>query len=254
MGYKKELLLLKKNIKNIYKQTNNFKTNITYKGKQDIVTSTDLYVEEQIIKTIKTEFPTDHFHSEEFNRDTNLQNRTWLIDPIDGTSNYAIDMDLFVLQIALYDKGDIVLAFIYAPKLKKTYYAIKDYGAYLNGKRYAINNKNSANFMMSLVGMTHNNNNYYKKLINLAVDNKLKLRMLGSVGLELAFTSEGIFNIFYTNVTNLWDIYPGILLLRESGAILLNEKGKPYNLNDKNLFVCKDLEAKKLLEYNIFKD
>ena len=254
MDYKKELVLLKTSIKDIFEKSNNFKTDIAYKGKEDIVTSTDLYVEKQIIKTIKEEFPNDYFHSEEFNSNTELKDRTWIIDPIDGTSNYAIDLDLFVLQIALYDQGDIVLAYIYAPKLNKTYYAVKNSGAFLNEENYNINNKKSSNFMMSLVGLTHNknNNHYFNRLIDLAVDNKFKLRMLGSIGLELAFASEGIFNIFYTNVVNLWDIYPGILLLRESGAILLNEKGETYNLSDKNLFVCKDLKAKKLLVDNIF--
>lgn len=254
MNYKKELDLLRSNIKSIYEKSKDFKTDITFKGKEDIVTSTDLFVEKQIIKLITKEFPNDYFHSEEFNKNTSLKDRTWLIDPIDGTSNYAIDLELFVIQIALYDKGDIVLAYIFAPETNKTYYAIKNYGAFLNGKSYNIYDKKSSNFMISLVGLTHNkkNNHYFNKLIDLAVENKYKIRMLGSIGLELALTSEGVFNIFYTNVTNLWDIFPGILLLREAGAILINEKGKPYSLKDKNLFVCKEEKTKVLLKEFIF--
>ena len=64
--------------------------------------------------------------------------------------------------------------------------------------------------------------------------------MLGSIGLELALASEGVFDLFYSNVTNIWDLYPGILLLREAKAILVNEKGLEYQLGDKNLFVCKN--------------
>jgi myo-inositol-1(or 4)-monophosphatase len=76
--------------------------------------------------------------------------------------------------------------------------------------------------------------------------------MLGSIGLEMALTSEGVFDLFYSNVTNIWDLYPGILLIKEAGGILLNEKGLPYNLGDLNLFVIKEKTTKKILEDSVF--
>lgn len=63
--------------------------------------------------------------------------------------------------------------------------------------------------------------------------------MLGSIGLELALTAEGIFTMFYTSVKNLWDLGPGVLLCKEAGAILFNEHGLPYQLGDTHLFVSK---------------
>ncbi|MCF7924167.1 MAG: inositol monophosphatase [Candidatus Izimaplasma sp.] len=249
MKYKKELDLLKMNINDIYERSNELIIDVSFKGEEDIVTSTDLFIEKSIIEVIKSRFPNDHFHTEEFNSETTLKNRTWLIDPIDGTTNYAVGLDFFVLQIALYDQGDIVLSYIYAPKQNNTYYAIKGFGVYLNEKRYYINDKKTSNFMVSMVGLTQDriDRTYFYRLIDLSIDNKFKIRMLGSIGFELALTSEGMFNIFYTNVTNLWDLFPGVLLLKEAGAILLNEKGEPYQLKDKNLFVCKDEKTKKLL-------
>jgi myo-inositol-1(or 4)-monophosphatase len=96
-----------------------------------------------------------------------------------------------------------------------------------------------------MVGITHKTKDkyYYKKILDVAIANKYKMRMLGSIGLELALMSNGVFDLFYSNVTNIWDLYPGILLLREAGAILLNETGNEYSLGDLNLFVCKNEEV-----------
>ena len=246
MSYKKELELLKKITKDIYEQTFELKYSSSFKAEQDIVTSTDLFIEKELTKKIKEVFPLDSFHTEEYNSETLLRDRTWIIDPIDGTSNYASNLCLFVIQIALYDKEDIVLSYIYVPEFKKEYYAIKDMGAYLNDDRYFVDdNRLKSNFFISMGGITKSRSDktYYMKLLDFAIKNKYKLRMLGSIGLELSLMSEGVFDLFYTNVTNIWDLYPGILLLREAKAILVNEKGESYALGDKNLFVCKNKEV-----------
>ncbi len=254
MKYQKELDLLIQVTKQIYEDALLTIKETAFKGEQDIVTSTDLYIERQLIDSIKASFPNDFIHSEEYHNKTVLKDRMWLIDPIDGTSNYASNLGLYVVQIALYDKGDIVLSYIYAPMLNKTYYAIKDEGAYLNDQRYHVTDHHDpANFMISMVGLSHKttDKSYFKKIIDLSIEYKYKTRMLGSIGLELALTSEGIFNLFYTNVTNLWDICPGILLAREAGYIILNEKNEPYQLQDHNLFVCKDLKTVEILKKHI---
>ncbi len=256
MKYQKELDLLKSKVKPIYIEANKYVVLISTKGDQDIVTTTDFFIEDSLINEIKKTFPKDFFHSEEYHNKTKLKNRTWIIDPIDGTSNYASNLGLYVIQIALYDEQDIVLSYIYAPELNKTYYAVKGEGSFINDHHYVIPKTiRSSNFLISMVGITHTNEDktFYEKLIDLSMEKKYKLRMLGSIGLELSLASEGIFNIFYTNVTNLWDLCPGLLLVREAGAILLNEKGEPYKLTDKNLFVCKDDAAKQILLHSILK-
>lgn len=254
MSYEKELNLIKSVTKKIYEDAILIVKKTSFKGEQDIVTSTDLYIERHLIEAIKSEFPNDFIHSEEYHNKTLLKDRTWLIDPIDGTSNYASQLGLYVVQIALYDQGDIVLSYIYAPAFEKTYYAIKGMGAFLNDQKYhADDHHDPSNFMISMVGLSHKTSDklYFKKIIDLSIEHKYKTRMLGSIGLELALTSESIFNVFYTNVTNLWDICPGLLLVREAGLIIVNEKGEPYQLGDHNLFVCKDKKTLNILKENI---
>ncbi|MCD4827143.1 MAG: inositol monophosphatase family protein [Acholeplasmataceae bacterium] len=251
MNYQKELDLLKRIVKNIYEDTIHRVKKTSFKGVQDIVTSTDLYIERHLIDEIKKSFPNDFIHSEEFHNQTLLKNRTWLIDPIDGTSNYAAKLGLYVVQIALYDQEDVVLSYIYAPTLNKTYYAIKGLGAFVNDQKYHVSDEHDpSNFMISMVGLSHSlsNQSYFEKMIDLSINHKYKMRMLGSIGLELSLTSESIFNLFYTNVTNLWDICPGLLLVREAGCISVNEKLMDYQLGDQHLFVFTDKKTIELLK------
>lgn len=255
MDYKKEIDLLKRVTKTIYDATTKMVFESDFKGKQDIVTTSDLYIEKALVKAIKKVFPEDHFHTEEFHHDTALKDRTWVIDPIDGTSNYAAHLALFVVQIALYDKGDIVLSYVYLPTFNKSYYAVKGHGAFINDQAYHVNDhRQSTSFMMSLVGLTQQRkeHHYFEKLMAHAMANNYKIRMLGSIGLELAFASEGIYDLLYTNIRNYWDIFPGICLLREAGACLLNEKGKRYQIGDQHLFICKNDKARAILEQLIF--
>lgn len=242
MKYQTELNLLKTHVKRIYEEIDNSLKEVSFKSGDEIVTTTDLYIERELIKVIKQAFPNDTFLSEEFHKDGDLVNRAWLIDPIDGTSNYAINFDQYCVQIALYDEDDLALAFIYVPYNYKTYYAIKGEGAYLNDQKiHVLDNKKPSNKMMSMVGYTnkHSDKTYYEKLLKHALKEQIKLRMLGSIGLELALTAEGIFTMFYTSVKNLWDLGPGVLLCKEAGAILFNEHGLPYQLGDTHLFVSK---------------
>jgi len=240
MNYKRELELLQSTIPNLFEKTESSKKQVSYKSRDEIVTSSDLYIEQELINAILKEFPNDRFYSEEFNKNSSLQNRTWLIDPIDGTSNYAHQLDMFVIQVALYDQGDFVLSYIYAPRVHKTYHAIKGYGAYLNNTRiHTIQDADSRNRLMSLVGITHHSDSdksMFQKMIQFCQQNKIKIRMLGTMGFEMAHLAQGSFVLLYTDVKNPWDIGPGLLLVREAGGEIVNQYLKPYSIGDNHLF------------------
>lgn len=250
MNYQKELDLLIKSVPLIYEQAKKIKKEISYKAGNEVVTTIDLFVESELIKKIKETFPLDTFLSEEFYQNEKLTNRTWVIDPIDGTSNFSVELDLFVIQVALYDQDAFVLSMIYNPTSNKMLYAVKGQGAFRNGVKYLVSDsKEKENLMLSMVGITtkHKDKSIYQKLIAHALVSNTKIRILGSIGLEMSLMSEGIFDIFYSSVTNLWDIAPGILLSKEAGALVFNEQGKPYQLGDKHLFVTKSERSKAVL-------
>ena len=242
--YSQELALIRNTVPDIYRRTETQVQAVSYKKQNEIVTSSDLFIETEIIKAIKASFPDDYFHSEEFNRDTLLKDRTWLIDPIDGTSNYVHHLDLYVVQIALFDKGEVVLSYIYAPKLGKIYHAVKGEGAYLNGKRiFAYAEGEEPNRLMSMVGLSHQttkDKRMFMRMIDFSYRNRIKVRILGTLGLEMALMAEGSFVLLYTDVTNFWDIAPGLLLVKEAGGIIVNHEGKPYTMGESHMIVCCD--------------
>ena len=254
MKYNEELKMLKTIIPKLFELTEESEKKISYKQKNEIVTSSDLFIEKALIKEIKNNFPGDNIHSEEFNRGTELKNRTWLIDPIDGTGNYAHNLDLFVMQIALYDHDEVVLAYIYAPRFNKTFYAVKGEGAFLNNKRINVNTDGSmSNSLMSLIGLSHQSKQDKKTfdyLIDFAREKGFKVRVFGSAGFEMASMAEGIFSVLYTDVSNFWDLAPGLLLITEAGGFVINEDGEKYRLGDKQLFAFGNAEIKQsVLEY-----
>jgi len=247
MKYTKELELLQRSVPAIFKLTELQQKEVSYKERDEVVTSSDLFIETELIRVIKKEFPNDNFHSEEFNKFTELKDRTWIIDPIDGTSNYVHHLDLFVNQIAFYDQGEIVLSYIYVPRANKVFHAIKGEGAYLNGKRTYVTSSNKPNMLMSLVGISHNtgkDKHFFHQMLDYAYHENIKVRMLGTIGYELAAVAEGSFIVLYTDVTNFWDIAPGLLLVREAGGIVLNNEGDEYVMGDNHMFCYCDKEIK----------
>jgi len=247
MKYTKELELLQRSVPDIFKLTEMQEKEVSYKARNEIVTSSDLFIETELIRVIKKEFPNDHFHSEEFNKLTELKDRTWIIDPIDGTSNYVHHLDLFVNQIAFYDQGEIVLSYIYVPRSNKVFYAVKGEGTYLNDKRIYTTHSKAPNMLMSLVGISHKtekDKKLFYHMLDFAYKNSIKVRMLGTVGYELSAVAEGSFIILYTDVTNFWDIAPGLLLIREAGGIVLNNEGKEYVMGDDHMFCFCDESIK----------
>lgn len=238
----KDLLALHKKLKSatikIFNEVEKLKVTINLKDGNELVTNIDLFVEEKLIKFINENFPNDKIISEEFFPLTKYdKNRYWTIDPIDGTSNFANGLDLYCLQVALIEDKEVIYSFIYLPKQDLTFHAFKDNGAYLNDKLIKKEmTKELSNKLLSLVGFSNNKDKYFKA-INFGRNNSMKIRNLGSAGIELAYTSTGYFTILYSDVKNLWDIAPGYLLARETGCVITNGQGNKYKLGDDEIIV-----------------
>lgn len=244
MHHLAELEFLQTLIPALYARTETLQAEISYKQKCEIVTSSDLFLESAFAEAVRNRFPGDRIHGEEFHRETRLEGRTWLIDPIDGTSNYAHGLDLFVIQIALYEAGEIVLSYVYAPKQGKVYHALKGSGAFLNGERISVcRGGDPRNRLMSMVGLTHRaetDKTDFLRMIEFSRTTGIKTRMLGTMGLEMALLAEGVFVLLFTDVTNLWDVAPGYLLVKEAGGTILNRQGAPYSMGDSHLIALAD--------------
>lgn len=204
----------------------------TLKGNFDYFTDKDVACEKYLIDTIKRYFPNDNIVSEESNYKNNLVDRSWVIDPIDGTLNYMNGLKDCCVQLAFYANGETQFSFVYIPFEKEFYYAINGKGAYLNGKRLTVDkNKKIQECLMAVcttkkekvIHMTHD-------LLYSLQDRILTERIVGSYGCATAMMANGNFGIFADISTkiNLWDCMPGELICKEAGAIVIREKYNEY--------------------------
>ncbi|MFH1218407.1 MAG: inositol monophosphatase family protein [Candidatus Peregrinibacteria bacterium] len=250
----------------IEKEAKNLK--IQEKAKHDLVTNADKASEKFIIQQIKKHFPDHGILAEESAKSTaslSEHDITWIIDPLDGTTNFAHGFPVYAISIAVFQKeiskqsknfdyisGEIIAGAIYNPNLDELFYTAKGKGAFLNGRRIHVSNTSSLRNSLAATGFptTHREINlpYLTKLL----PHCQAIRRLGSAALDLAYIACGRLDTFWEFGLKPWDIAAGALLVKEAGGKVTDTNG---NLLD--LFGQDILATNKILHptiVNKFKD
>ena len=198
------------------------KLQVSKKGPHDFVTKTDKHVEKILIEELSKTKKNYSFLTEETgiikNKD---KENTWIIDPIDGTTNFLHGIPHFAISIALKSKDELLSGLIFDPIKDEMFFAEKDKGAFLNNQRLRVSNKNS------LEECLFSSNNQGVKFSN------LNMRCSGSAALDLAYVASGRFDGYFQKKINLWDIAAGALMVKEAGGIV-NDINK-FDIN--NIFI-----------------
>ena len=195
------------------------KLQVSIKGPNDFVSNADLKAEKIIIEELKKARPYYSIISEEDGSEMNKdKNNVWIIDPIDGTTNFLHGVPHFAISIALKSGDEIVSGLIYDPIKDEMFYAEKENGAFFNNQRIRVSKKRELNSCLFATG------NLLKEEINLA------LRKSGSAALEIAYVAAGRYDGFFQNDFNLWDIAAGLIILKEAGG-MINEIDLSQNKN-----------------------
>ena len=195
------------------------KLQVSIKGPTDFVSNADLKAEKIIIEELKKARPYYSIISEEDGSETNKdKNNSWIIDPIDGTTNFLHGVPHFAISIALRSGKEIVSGLIYDPIKDEMFYAEKDNGAFFNNQRIRVSKKRELNSCLFATG-GHSNNE---------VD--LQLRKSGSAALDIAYVAAGRYDGYFQNSLNLWDIAAGVIILKEAGGVI-NEIDVTQNQN-----------------------
>jgi len=195
------------------------KLQVSIKGPADFVSNADLKAEKIIIEELKNARPYYSIISEEDGSENNKdKNNTWIIDPIDGTTNFLHGVPHFAISIALRSGDEIVSGIIYDPIKDEMFYAEKENGAFFNNKRIRVSKKRELNSCLFAMGGKSENT------INLSV------RKSGSAALDMAYVAAGRYDGYFQNDLNLWDIAAGIIILKEAGGII-NEIDLSQNKN-----------------------
>ena len=183
------------------------KLQVSKKGPYDFVTKTDMHVEKILIEELSKTKKNYSFLSEEvgvvINKD---KENVWIIDPIDGTTNFLHGIPHFAICIALQSKGVIESGVIFDPIKDEMYYSEKNKGAFLNNQRLRVSKKNL------LDDCLFSSNHAGAKFSN------LNMRCSGCAALDLAYVASGRLDGFFHNKINIWDIAAGILIIKEAGG------------------------------------
>jgi myo-inositol-1(or 4)-monophosphatase len=187
----------------------------------DLLTIADTESENLIISKIKETYPTHSIISEERNNIINDSEYTWIIDPLDGTTNFTHNLPIFAVSIALKKIDEIVCGVVYNPAADKCFYAESGKGAFLNDKSIHPSKSNSLSDCLLATGFPYLHDEKYDLSFSIFkdfYDRTRGIRRLGAAALDLCFVAMGRFDGFYEFNLNSWDICAGSLIAYEAGC------------------------------------
>ena len=216
------------------------KLQVSIKGPSDFVSSADTKAEKIIIEELMKAKKNYSILSEENGSKINKdENNVWIIDPIDGTTNFLHGVPHFAISIALKSNNEIVSGLIYDPIKDEMFFAEKNSGAFLNNKKIKVSKKKKIEGCLFATGG--------KKEANL----NLLTRQSGSAALDMAYVAAGRYDGYFQNNLNLWDVAAGIIIVKEAGGIV-NEIDllKKNNIKIRaSSIAINDIMNEKLLNY-----
>ena len=186
---------------------------VAKKGPRDFVTKTDKRVEEILIEELTKAKKNYSFLTEESGKiENNDKDKIWIIDPIDGTTNFLHGIPHFAISIALKIDGELISGLIYDPIKNEIFFAEQNNGSYFNNHRIRVSNKSNLEECLF-----SSNSDGLKNIFP-----KLDMRNTGCAALDLAYVGSGRLDGYFHNNINLWDIAAGILIVKEAGGSVNN--------------------------------
>lgn len=201
-------------------------------GINNLVTEADHAAERVIISVIQKDFPEHAILSEECGASENSNEYKWIIDPIDGTVNFANGIPICCVSIALEHNGKMILGAVHNPVLNEFFFAEKNCGAFLNHKKIQVSDKTEViksclvtGFPYTYLDEPNGPLQIFEKLIRLGIP----VRRLGSAAIDLCWVAAGRFDGFYEHKLQAWDSAAGFLIVEEAGGKVTDFKGDRYS-------------------------
>jgi myo-inositol-1(or 4)-monophosphatase len=226
------------------------KCKVQKKGAKDLVTESDTESERLIIETIRKVFPSHGILAEESGSYNNGAECIWIIDPLDGTTNFAHNLGLFAVSIAFSIKGDIAAGVVLNPITGELFTAVKGEGAELNGIPIHVSETTSLSESLLVTGFPYNVNDM--KPLQARFFNCLKasqgIRRLGSAALDLCYVASGRFEGFWEENLKPWDTAGGLIIAKEAGAIVTDFSGNQFDVNKKEILATNGLIHQEMIK------
>ena len=229
--------------------------NISTKEKKssniDLLTKADIESEKLIISKIKERYPNHSIISEESKTFLKDSKYTWIIDPLDGTTNFAHNLPIFAVSIALMEEDNIIMGVVYNPAADKCFYAELNRGAFLNDKLIQPSNTEMLSDCLLATGFPYLHGKKYDlsfKIFKDFYDQTRGLRRLGAAALDLCFVAMGRFDGFYEYNLSTWDICAGALIASESGCKVSDWDGKEFPKDGSRILCTNSKIQNKMIE------
>jgi len=215
------------------------------KNKHEYYISADVECGKIYADFLKKETPEISIVSEE--KGGKISDLCWVVDPIDGTSNYRVGVPYFTTQVCLLKDGEPMVSVIYNPIIGQEFSAKKGNGSFLNGKNLACSDVEKIKEALLIVAKG-GNNKIAGGIISQFGDLVRTVRLYGATSIDLAYLAAGKFDISINCGSKLHDYAPGVLLIREAGGIVSNLKGSQWTIDDNNLVAANKFLMPKVLE------
>ena len=224
---------------------------ISYKGEINLVTEMDRRAERAAVETLLAAFPGHGIMAEEEARIKNGSGFVWIIDPLDGTTNYAHGYPNFAVSIGLERSGEITLGVVYDPMRDELFSAVKGGGAYLNDKPIHVSHADTLIRSLLATGFPYdrvvskmNNLNYFNALLMASQE----VRRSGSASLDLCSVAAGRLDGYWELKLQPWDVAAGSLIVHEAGGMVSDFSGVRFSVYDKEILASNGIIHKQILE------
>ena len=215
------------------------KLQVSQKGPGDFVTASDKKAEKIIIEELQFARPDHGILSEEIGEIKGKNEFRWIIDPIDGTSNFLHGIPHFCISIALEKEKEIIAGLVFDPIKDELFCAEKKKGAFLNNQKIRVSSRSKLNESLFLTGGPKATSKIKEKILDeyMAISKKtnVPIRKSGSAALDMAFVASGRCEAYWQRDINYWDVAAGIILVKESGGFVNDLNGGNDYLSKKEI-------------------
>jgi len=224
---------------------------VELKGEIDPVTIVDKLCDRAISQKILEAFPDHDILTEERSFASKGSSWKWIVDPLDGTTNYSHSYPCFCVSIALEVEGEVKLGVVYDPILNELFYAEKGEGAYLNGNRIFVSNVNHLDHSFLATGFPYDvreHADFYLLFFRQFISKSFAIRRPGSAALDLCYLAAGRFDGFWELKLHAWDVAAGSLMVTEAGGRITDFQGQSFHIYSKEILASNGLIHEEMLQ------
>lgn len=207
---------------------------VGHKGERDLVTQVDRLSEETIVKMLQQSFPNHAILAEEGSVGGGDTGRRWIVDPLDGTTNFAHGLPLACVSIAFEDEGEVVSAVVYDPHRDELFTAERGGGSFLNGQAISVSSVEELSQATVGTAVPYQLDRLETglELFNRVARSAGAVRILGSAALDAAYVAAGRFDAYWEHAgVHPWDVAAGLLLIQEAGGTVTDRRGWPLGVD-----------------------